>query len=199
MEVMMLRKLRSHLSYANVASTVALLLAVGGGSAYAASQIRTRNIGYHAVTASKIAFNAVTASKVKNSSLTGRDLRNESVTTSDVDNGTLRAQDFAAGQLPPGPKGDKGDPATSIFGVVSATGTLTGGKGVAAVSASAGATYAVTLNQEVSKCAVVATVASTNGGVVSWTPGGTAQQITLKTHNLADATAELPFSFAVYC
>jgi len=199
MEVPMLRKLRSQLSYANVAATLALLIAVGGGSAYAASQIRSRDIGRHAVTASKLAFNAVTASKVRNSALSGKDLRNESVTTSDVDNGTLRAQDFAPGQLPPGPKGDKGDPATSIFGVVSAGGVLGSGKGVTAVSSGTGSTYTVTINQDVSKCAVVATVASTDGGLVSWAPGGTVQQIVFKTRNLAGGPTDLPFSFAVYC
>ena len=47
----MLRKLRSQLSYANVAATLALVLAVGGGSAYAAAKIRASDIGYHAVTA----------------------------------------------------------------------------------------------------------------------------------------------------
>ena len=195
----MLRKLRSQLSYANVASTLALLIAVGGGSAYAASQIRSRDIARHAVTASKLAFDAVTASKVRNSALSGKDLRNESVTTSDIDNGTLRAQDFAPGQLPPGPKGDKGDPATSIFGVVSAAGVLSSGKGVTAVSSSGAATYTVAINQDVSKCAVVATVASTDGGAVSWAPGDTAQQIAFKTRSLAGAATELPFSFAVYC
>ena len=62
----MLRKLRPRLTYANVVSTIALALAVGGGTAYAATKIGTSNIRYHAVTGSKVANNAITASKVKN-------------------------------------------------------------------------------------------------------------------------------------
>src|ERR687893_61168 len=59
MEDSMLRSLRSRLTYANVVSTIALALAVGGGSAYAASKIGTSDIRYHAVTGAKVATNAV--------------------------------------------------------------------------------------------------------------------------------------------
>ena len=61
----MLGKLRPHLTYANVAATLALVIAVGGGSAWAAQKIRTRNIAYHAVTASKVNYNAISSWKVK--------------------------------------------------------------------------------------------------------------------------------------
>ncbi len=106
----MIRNFRSRLSYANVVATLALVVAVGGGTAWAAGKIRTRNIGYHAVTASKINYNAITAAKVKNNSLGSKELRDGSILTNDVRNGSLRAEDFAAGQLPKGDKGDKGDP-----------------------------------------------------------------------------------------
>src|SRR5688500_16965935 len=53
-EVPMLRKLRPHLSYANVAATLALVLAAGGSTAYAAAKIGKSDIGYHAVTSSKV-------------------------------------------------------------------------------------------------------------------------------------------------
>ena len=109
----MLRKLRPRLTYANVASTLALVLAVGGGSAYAATKIGTSGIRQHAVTGAKLATNAVTASKVKNSALSGSDLRDSSITTNDVRNGSLQATDFAANQLPAGPKGDPADARSS--------------------------------------------------------------------------------------
>jgi hypothetical protein len=196
----MLRKLRPQLTYANVASTLALVLAVGGGSAYAASKIRTRNISTHAVTASKVAFNAITASKVRNSSLSGKDVRNGTIRSGDVDNGTLRSEDFAAGQLPPGPKGEKGDPATSIFGMVSAAGALTGGKGVIAVSTGGPGVYAATFGQDVSKCAVVATVSGSAPASVTAQPNAAAtQQITFRTFDATNALADLPFAFAVSC
>jgi hypothetical protein len=198
----MLRKLRSQLSYANVAATLALVLAAGGSTAYAAAKIRRSDIGYHAVSASKVGYNAITASKVRNGSLSGSDLRDGSLTTVDVRDGSLRSEDFAAGQLPKGDKGDKGDAATPIFGTVSAAGALGNGKGVTAVSPGEPGVYSVTFSQDVSKCAFVGTVATTgadDGGSVTAAPSGTPQQATFRTRDTAGATAQRPFQFAVYC
>lgn len=194
----MLRRLRPHLSYANVAATIALVLAVGGSSAYAVSKVRTRDLGYHAVTASKLNYNAVTAGKVRNNSLSYADVRNNSIRTTEIRNGSLRVEDFAAGQAPKGEKGDRGDPATSLFGTVNAAGALVNGKGVTAVSA-AGASYTVTFNQDVSKCAAVATVSDLDGGTVTGAPAANAQQITFRTFAAGGGSAPQPFSFAVYC
>lgn len=192
-----IRKIRSRLSYANVVATIALVAAVGGGTAWAAAKIRTRNIGYHAVTASKINYNAITASKVKNKSLTGKELRDGSVLTNDVRNGSLRAEDFAAGQLP---KGDKGDPGASIFGTVSAAGALVNGRGVTAVAPNpADASYTVSFAQDVTACAAVAMIGDLDGGTVSGGPNGTPGQVTFRTRSQAGAMVQRPFSFAVNC
>ena len=63
-------KLRRHLTYANLASTLALSLALGAGGVYAADQLAARSVGERqlrpgAVTADKIRKNAVTAPKIK--------------------------------------------------------------------------------------------------------------------------------------
>ena len=200
----MLRKLRPQLSYANVAATLALVLAVGGGTSYAVTKIRARDIGYHAVTGSKVNWNAITASKVRNSSLSGRDLRGNSVTTTDIRNGSLRVQDFAAGELPKGEKGEKGDPAASIFATIAADGKLGNSKNVTGSSLGTGAVYTATINQDVSKCAVVATLSGAAPGKITAQPNGSAtpaaaQQITIRTFNDANDPAQLPFQFAVYC
>ena len=189
----MLRKLRSRLTYANVVSTIALVLAVGGGTAYAATKIGTKDIRYHAVTGSKVAVNAVTASKVKNSALSGADIRDNSIRGADIRTGTLEASDFAAGQLP------KGDPATSIFAAVSAAGVLGASKNVTSVSSTDAGVYTVTINQDVSKCAAVATLVGGAAGTVTATPTpGNVAQITFQTRS--GATDERrAFQFAVYC
>jgi len=193
----MLRKLRSRMTYANVMSTIALGLAIGGGTAYAATKIGTSNIRYHAVTGSKLATNAVTASKVKNSALSGSDLRNNSVTSDDIRNGTLQAVDFAPNQLPKGDKGDKGDPATSIFGVV-ANGGLLSFKGATAVSGSN--PYTITFNQDVSKCAAVATATGTiAGSVTAQATPANVQQVTFTTFGQDGNANPRNFQFAVYC
>src|SRR4051794_5462551 len=67
----MLRRLRAHLTYANVMSTLAVFLIVAGGGAYAAAKlkpnsVRTKNIKNAAVTSEKLANGAVTDTKIAN-------------------------------------------------------------------------------------------------------------------------------------
>ncbi len=73
--------IRKHLSYANVASTLALLLAISG-VAYAASlprnSVGTRQIKDQAVTTPKLDKGAVGTKKVKNFGLRLRDLGSDS-------------------------------------------------------------------------------------------------------------------------
>jgi len=92
-----MRRMLSSLSYANVMSTLAVILALTG-TAYAAATITGRD--------------------VVNSSITGIDVRNRSLTGADVRNRSLRAVDFARGQLPrgatgPDPRGSPGRPGRS--------------------------------------------------------------------------------------
>jgi hypothetical protein len=92
--------------------------------------IRQRD-GDHAVFialgGSSYAAITVTGKNVKNSSLTGKDIKNNSVTgkdvkgisSGDVTDGSLLSKDFKAGQLPTGPKGDRGLPGSDAFGALS--------------------------------------------------------------------------------
>jgi hypothetical protein len=77
-----MKRLRNHLTVANVLACVALFAALGGVS-YAALKIPKNSVG-----SKQIKANAVKASKVKN--------------------GSLRKADFAAGQVPAGPRGPIG-------------------------------------------------------------------------------------------
>jgi hypothetical protein len=90
--------LRSRLSYANVMATLAVFLSLGGG-AYAvtvpARSVGTRQLRDRAVTNAKLADRAVTRAKI----------RADAVTSSRVRDRSLLARDFAAGQLPAGPRG----------------------------------------------------------------------------------------------
>jgi hypothetical protein len=74
------RRARPRLTYANVVATLALFVALGGASAFAASQIGKNTIGSRqlkskAVTTGKLAPNAVNGTKVANGSLTGEDIK----------------------------------------------------------------------------------------------------------------------------
>jgi hypothetical protein len=82
------------LSYANVMSTLALFIAIGGTS-------------YATIT--------ITGKNVKDSSLTGADIKNASLRSDDIRDHALLGKDFRTGQLPAGPhgpRGPKGDPAS---------------------------------------------------------------------------------------
>jgi hypothetical protein len=81
------RRILPSLSYANVMSTLAVLLALGGTAVAAAT---------------------ITGRDVVDSSLTGADVRNRSLTGADVRDRSLRAVDFARGQLPGGAAGPAG-------------------------------------------------------------------------------------------
>jgi hypothetical protein len=85
--------IRSHLSFANVVSLMALFVALGG-TTYAAATLSKNSVG-----AKQIKKDAVRASEIKS----------RAVGTSEVRDGALLAQDFKAGQLLAGAKGDKGD------------------------------------------------------------------------------------------
>lgn len=85
-------RMRRHLTYGNVVSTLALFLVLAGGSAFAAKSLR------HAPRMQPL--NSVNSTKVKDNTLTGADLNDgEGVTGADFVPGTLSAGDFAPGAV----------------------------------------------------------------------------------------------------
>ena len=71
-----MHRLRPHISYANIVATLALIIAVGGASAFAATQLAKNSVGAkqlkkNAVTTAKVKKEAITAAKVKKGTLTG--------------------------------------------------------------------------------------------------------------------------------
>jgi len=92
--------MKKRLTYANVMSSIAVFLVLGGATAIAAGQLGKNSVG-----SKQLKKNAVTAAKIKNGAVTG----------AKVKAGSLTASNFAAGQLPAGPKGDTG-PSFGAFG-----------------------------------------------------------------------------------
>ena len=93
----MLQRVSKALSFANIVSMLALLLAMGG-TGYALS----------------IPKNSVGSAQIKNNA----------IKTSDVKDGSLLSGDFMAGQIPPGPQGAQGAQGTQgPRGLPGATGT----------------------------------------------------------------------------
>ncbi len=81
-----MNRLRPKLTYSNVVATLALFVAVGGASAFAASQLGKNSVGpkqlkKNAVTTAKIKKEAVTVGKVKKGTLTGTQINSSTLGT----------------------------------------------------------------------------------------------------------------------
>jgi hypothetical protein len=104
-------QIRKQLTYANVMSSLAVFLILGGATALAATKIganqlkansvKTGKIVKEAVTTSKIKNEAVTTSKLKNEAVTESKLQNNAVTGAKVADGSLTSADLASGTLTP--------------------------------------------------------------------------------------------------
>lgn len=100
----MIQRIRGNLSFANVTSMMALMVALGGTS-------------YAAVT---LPHNSVGSAQIKPSGVKNSDLGASSVTSAKVKDGSLLSKDFALGQIPAGPAGLAG--AAGATGATGATG-----------------------------------------------------------------------------
>jgi hypothetical protein len=90
-----MRLLRTKLTYANVVSTLALFIAIGGASAFAATQLAKNSVG-----SKQLKKNAVTAVKIKNGAIAPAKL-------SSAASNALRGAPGPQGlQGPPGPAGE---------------------------------------------------------------------------------------------
>jgi hypothetical protein len=88
------RVLSRHLSYANVVSTLALALALGLGSAYAASQLGPKTVG-----AKQLRPGAVTADKIRKHAVTAPKLEALAVKRGKIANGAISAEKLASGAV----------------------------------------------------------------------------------------------------
>jgi hypothetical protein len=99
------RKLKRHLSVANVLSCIALFVALGG-SAFAAvklnaGQVKAVNIAKQAVTNAKIKTQAVTSGKIKNGTVNALDLGAGQVTDEKLATGAVTAKKIAKKAVSP--------------------------------------------------------------------------------------------------
>jgi hypothetical protein len=86
--------MRRHLTYANVMSTLAVFLAVGGGAAYAANTVFSTDIVDGEVKTPDIASSAVTTGKIGNNQVFSSNVRDDT-----LPNGGLTAVDLAPGSV----------------------------------------------------------------------------------------------------
>lgn len=102
--------IRNRLTYANVMSTLAFVLAFGGGTAYAThlvvmsddivdGQVMNPDLADSAVNGAKVAGSSLTGSDVANGSLTGSDVASSSLTGTQVGADTLTGSDIFESSL----------------------------------------------------------------------------------------------------
>jgi hypothetical protein len=89
----------SKLSYANVVSTLALVIAMGSGTAYAANEWTGANIRNGTLTGADVKNSSLTGADVKNGSLTQWDVKDGSLVGKDLLDGTVAAADIADGSI----------------------------------------------------------------------------------------------------
>jgi hypothetical protein len=93
---------KPRLTYANVASTLALTIALGGASAFAAQKLPDRSVGEFqlrpgAVTAQKIRKNAVTAPKIKAAAVKQGKIANGAITAPKLAQGSVAGSSLQEG------------------------------------------------------------------------------------------------------
>ena len=101
-----MRRSRAHLTYANVTATLALFIALGMGSAYAAQQLAPKSVGAKqlrpgSVVADKIRKNAVTAPKIEALAVKQGKIANGSISTTKIANGAVTSEKIPNGAIGP--------------------------------------------------------------------------------------------------
>jgi hypothetical protein len=83
------KQIRKRITYANVMSSIAVFLVLGGGAAYAAKKIGSNEIKGNSITTGKIKKEAVTAAKIKNGAVTTSKIAKDAVTGEKINLSTL--------------------------------------------------------------------------------------------------------------
>ncbi len=125
-----MRRIRPRLTYANVISSLCLLLLVGGGTAIAAGKLAPNSVG-----TAQLKKNAVTGAKVKNGSLTGSDLKLSTLGTVPAAQTAQTAQ--TAKSALTASTADRAGTATSADRAATATSAATAGRATLAGTAEA--------------------------------------------------------------
>lgn len=87
----LVKQIRKRLTYANVMSSIAVFLLLGGATALAAGKLGKNSVG-----TKQLKNNAVTTAKIKNNAVTGAKIKNGTITGTKINLGTLGTVPSAA-------------------------------------------------------------------------------------------------------
>jgi hypothetical protein len=89
------KQIRKRLTYANVVSSIALFLVLGGATAFAAKKISSSEISSNSITTGKIKKEAVSRAKLKNASVDASKLAKEAVIADKLAKGAVTTDKLA--------------------------------------------------------------------------------------------------------
>src|SRR5882672_12175773 len=102
---------RPRLTYANVVSTLALFLALGGSAAYAASKIhagdiapgavRTSKVFKRAITSGKLAVGAVRSNQIADGAVSSKQIGAGAVSSRQIEGGAIGSEQIGSGAVAP--------------------------------------------------------------------------------------------------
>jgi hypothetical protein len=179
-----LKQTRRHLTYANVMSSLAVFLILGGATAFAASSkvganeiqansIKTGKIVKEAVTAGKIKKNAVTESRIADGAVTTNKIADNAVTTGKIANDAVtgdKVKESTLGEVPSAANaanaqklGGKSLNSVVMWAFVLSNGNVARSSVPVSVAHPGTGEYTVTFPQAVNNCAYNATNAAEDG------------------------------------
>jgi hypothetical protein len=175
-------RLKHHLSYANVMSTAAAFIALGG-SAIAVTQLPRNSVG---------------PAQIRSSAVGTSELRNRSVELKDI---AVTARSSLRGA-----KGDQGAAGVAFHAAVNSGGTAVRVTASAFTNQGGTGGYSINSGRDVSGCAAVATLASVaNGSSVDQpsagriTVGADGANVAVRTFDADGSVKDQPFNLLVAC
>jgi hypothetical protein len=194
-----LARLRAHLSYANVAATLALFIALGGTS-YAAATLARNSVG-----SAQIRANAVGASEIRTSAVRSREIRDRTIALRDIAPSARNSLRGAAG--PAGPQGPAGPAGVALTAAVNTGGQVVAGNARAGDHAPGTNEFRISFNRDVAACVYSATLAAVqNGPTLEQPPAGRitvssagGDRVLVKTFDAGGAAVPAPFHLMIAC
>jgi hypothetical protein len=179
--------MRRHVSYANVAATLALLFAMSGGALAANHYLVSSTKQISPKVLKKLKGNRGPRGATGATGATG--------TTGTTGKEGPQGKEGKTGKE--GPEGLPGEPATRLLAAIQANGTVTRSQGLEGVQHVGTGDYVLTWDENVSQCYPIGNIFATTGYVVM--DGFATNTLTVLTFNAANAATDEAFYVAVLC
>jgi hypothetical protein len=163
------KQISKRLTYANVMSSIAVFLVLGGATALAAglakNSVGSKQLKKNAVTSAKIKNNAVTGAKVKDGSLSGSDINPAGLGTVPTANNAAKAANADNADKLNGLSSSAFVAKSNyMWAIVDEDGNLVNGSGAVSAESVDLGEFRITFNRTVTECAAGGTATDISGG-----------------------------------